>query len=388
MASAERDRVFAWARPGSAFMRPVHAGERELNFSSHYLWPALAVLPLLPSFYAALHGRHLRMGSAAWLALVVVGGVFLAAALLLFLYRESLVVDRERLTFTHRRGCWPNPATRHGSLHEFQAVALDLLPARRKSGPVWVASLQFMAPDRRIAVANFSDGGKAHSYVDGLARTLDLPVLDRSGEEERTIGLSRIGAPIAVRADLASRRIDAPPNPRIRITGDAPHRLITLPAMGVNIAIVFLALLPALLVWLALNPPQAFDAAAAAAHAAHRHLRPQLVIEPWQWTATLYTLAGLSAAFLVLLSAARWDIRERGDSIVATSRAFGVQLSRRKFRKDEIVAIELQPAPVGRTVLYDLQIRARRKLLTIATTLGGDSARWLEQALMSMLGAR
>jgi hypothetical protein len=102
----------------------------------------------------------------------------------------------------------------------------------------------------------------------------------------------------------------------------------------------------------------------------------------------LYTLAGLCVAFLVLLSAARWQIRERGDSIVATSHALGIRLRRRKFRKDEIVAVEIKPAPAGRATFYDLQIRARRKLLIIGTTLREDSARWLEQSLLSMLTAR
>ncbi|HKW53413.1 MAG TPA: hypothetical protein VJO12_06960, partial [Stellaceae bacterium] len=119
-----------------------------------------------------------------------------------------------------------------------------------------------------------------------------------------------------------------------------------------------------------------------------RHLRPHVAIDPFLWTATLYTLAGLCVAYLVLLCAARWHIRERGDSIVATSRALGLSLRRRKFRKDEILAIELRPAPAGRTMLYDLQIRARRKLLIIGTTLGEDAAKWLEQSVLAMLEAR
>jgi hypothetical protein len=380
--AAFADRPFAWARPGTAYMRPTYAGERELTFSSHYLWPVLAAVPVLPSFYAAFHGKRLPVGSIEWFAVMVIGGGFLVVALLLFLYREALVIDRAKLTYIHRRGYWPSLATREGSLHEFQAVALDIL--RRKGGPIWVASLQFMAPDKRIAVANFSDSGKGHAYVDGLARMLDLPVLDRSGEEERTIGLSRVGVPIAARGGLASR-IDAPPEARIRLSGDAPHRLITLPAMGVNIGVVFLAVLPALLIWLAMTPPPALPAAASA-RAAHRHAH--VALEPWLWTTTLYTLAGLCVAFLILLCAARWHIRERGDSIVATSRALGIRLRRRKFRKAEIVAIELNPTPAGRVTFYDMHIRARRKLLTIGTTLREDGAKWLEQALLSMLTAR
>jgi hypothetical protein len=244
-----------------------------------------------------------------------------------------------------------------------------------------------MAPDKRITVANFSDGGKAYAFVEDLARRLDLPVLDRSGAEERTTSLSRLDAPLAPRAGLAPPRIDAPPAAGIRLTGDAPHRRITLPAMGVNLGVLFLAALPALLIWLAMTPPPALDAAAAA-HAAHRHLRPHVAIDPWLWTMTLYTLAGLCLAYLVLLCAARWHIRERGDSIVATSRALGINLRRRKFRKDEVLAVELRPAPAGRAMLYDLQIRARRRLLIIGTTLREDGAKWLEQAVLAMLEAR
>lgn len=387
MALANRDRPLAWARPGTAFMRPVHIGERELVFASHFFWPALAALPLLPSLYAALHGRRLPVGSRQWLIVIGVAAVFLAVVVVLFLFRESLVIDLERLSYTHRRGYWFIPMTRQGSVHEFQTVALDVPAAGRKGGTTWVASLQFMAPNRRITVANFSDGGKAYAFVEGLARRLDLPVLDRTGAEERTTSLSRIDAPLAPRAGLAPPRIDAPPAAGIRLAGDAPHRRITLPAMGVNLGVLFLAILPVLLIWLAMTRPPALDAVAAA-RAAHRHLRPHVAIDPWLWTTTLYSLAGLCVAYLVLLCAARWHIRERGDSIVATSRVLGINLRRRRFRKDEILAVELRPAPAGRAMLYDLHIRARRRLLIIGTTLREDSARWLEQAVLAMLEAR
>lgn len=386
MASAKRDRLPAWARPGSAFMRPLYIGEREMAFASHFFWPALAALPLLPSLYAALHGRRLPIGSRQWLVVIGVAAVFLAVVLLLFLLRESLAIDLERLSYAYRRGHWLSPTTRHGSLHEFQSVALDTL-AGRKSRTIWIASLQYMAPDKRITVANFSDGGKAYAFVEDLARRLDLPVLDRTGAEERTTSLSRIDAPLAPRAGLAPPPIDAPPAAGIRLTGDAPHRRITLPAMGVNLGVAVIAVLPALLIWLAMTPLPARDTAAAA-HAAHRHLRPHVAIDPFLWRTTLYVLAGLCIAYLVLLCVARWHIRERGDSIVATSRALGINLRRRKFRKDEILAVELRPSPAGRAMLYDLQIRARRKLLVIGTTLREDSARWLEQSVLAMLEAR
>jgi len=387
--SADRDRPYAWARPGTAFMRPKLSGERVLAFSSHYLWPALVALPVLPSFYAAFHGKRLPFGSIEWFAIFGVGGVFVAVSLLLFLFRESLELDLEGWIYTHRRGYWPNLTTRQGSLNEFQAVALDVPPARRKGGTIWVASLQFMAPDKRIAVANFSGGSKAYAYVDELARKLHLPVLDRSGEDERTTRLSQIDTPIVARVGLASRRIDAPPTPRISLSGDAPHRLITLPASGVNLGVVLIAALPALLIWLGATAVTE-GGAPAAARAAHRHLRqiPHAMLSPALWATALFTLAALCVAFLVLLCAARWQIRERGDSIVVTSRALGIRLRQRKFRKDEIVAIELKPTPAGRATLYDLQIRARRKLLIVGTTLGEDSAKWLEQALLSMLAAR
>jgi hypothetical protein len=214
MASAKRDRLPAWARPGSAFMRPLYIGEREMAFASHFFWPALAALPLLPSLYAALHGRRLPVGALQWLVVIGVAAIFLAVVLLLFLFRERLAIDLERLSYAYRRGHWLSPMTRHGSLHEFQSVALDAL-ARRKSSTIWIASLQYMAPDKRITVANFSDGGKAYAFVEDLARRLDLPVLDRTGAEERTTSLSRIDAPLAPRAGLAPPASGSPATRRI-----------------------------------------------------------------------------------------------------------------------------------------------------------------------------
>ena len=76
-------------------MRPTRSGERELAFSSHYLWPVLVALPVLPSFYAAFHGRRLHFGSVEWFLVIAVGAAFLAVSLLLFLFRESLVLDLE-----------------------------------------------------------------------------------------------------------------------------------------------------------------------------------------------------------------------------------------------------------------------------------------------------
>src|SRR5260370_13811988 len=124
--SADRDRPYAWARPGTAFMRPKLPGERVLAFSSHYLWPALVAVPVLPSFYAAFHGKRLPVGSIEWFAVMVIGGGFLVVALLLFLYREALVIDRAKLTYIHRRGYWPRLPTRPGRLPHIQTIPLLL----------------------------------------------------------------------------------------------------------------------------------------------------------------------------------------------------------------------------------------------------------------------
>src|SRR5260370_41397513 len=115
--SADRDRPYAWARPGTAFMRPKLPGERVLAFSSHYLWPALVALPVLPSFYAALHGKRLPFGSIEWVLVIGLGGAFLAAPLLLLLFPERPGPHLAGSLSQHCRRHWPHPTTAPGSPH-------------------------------------------------------------------------------------------------------------------------------------------------------------------------------------------------------------------------------------------------------------------------------
>ncbi|HEX7967118.1 MAG TPA: hypothetical protein VF502_02775 [Stellaceae bacterium] len=388
--SAGRDRDRGRASRGTGFMHPTAHDEQELWFSTSYLWPFLLLLPAVVCYYAALTRYRLPFLSTQWLFVLAIGTVFLVAAAFFLLFRESLVLNLANHSYAHRRGYWPNPTTREGPLNEFQAVALDPRPARGKEAPSWVVSLQFLDPARRIGIASFSGGAKnAYAFANELALKLHLPVLDRSGGEDQTTAWSEIDTPLVARPRLAPSSLTAPPSGEIRLSGHAPDRLIELPPIGINLGVVFLAALPAIMIWLgyvALTQSNGRPMV----QAVHRQLHQQVqhpVLSPWAWAIAMFALAGLCIACLLFLCVARWQIRETADSIVVTSRAFGLRLRRRAFRKNEIVAIELKPTPAGRSVLYDVQIRSSGKLLTLGTTLTQDGAKWLEQAMLSMLVA-
>lgn len=178
-------------------------------------------------------------------------------------YRDDLRLDLLARAYTRRSGFAWKQAAQSGSLDDLQDLALQLDYQGRPGRPrllYWVLYLEFKGPIGSISVASFRNEREAYARIDSLAGILRVPIVDRTGEQEKKLSLEEIRRPLAAQARPDSREggppaDDIPPLPResrIALQGQPPSRKILFPAMGFSPAIFVFLFFAAVPLWMGL----------------------------------------------------------------------------------------------------------------------------------------
>jgi hypothetical protein len=114
------------------------------------------------------------------------------------LWRHELHIDTELRTYRRRRGFWPAATWDSGLLGSAAAV---ILTREMRSGasdidlPVWVVSLSLAETDRPTSVLIAGTETASRLALAHLARTLRLPMVDRTGPNEKFTSWKDIANP-------------------------------------------------------------------------------------------------------------------------------------------------------------------------------------------------
>jgi hypothetical protein len=342
-----------------ASMRVLEESDQRLAFgvsSWLMIFPLIWTVAFLPAFFS---GKP-----KGWLA----GGLGVAVGLLItagFLrWQESLMLDLVSRTYTYRRGNWPKVISDEGKLSDIKSVGLDVLVrSGSKGGTIvtWVVSLLFADSGKSIAVANFGVEALAYQRLADLAKRLGLPARDRTGAEERTIAPAEIDKPLTERADTRHFMPDLPEGSRITLLGDAPNRRIVLPHAGFGLNHLAFPIMPLFVPWWTGT------------------------LRKWQIAAPFIGISALFALSGILASLTYREIAETPESLVISTRVFGIPLTKRCYQKRDVVDIELKPVPGRTRFAQELQIRTGSAVTNLRGRLAAPDLAWLGQAMLAMV---
>jgi len=131
--------------------------------------------------------------------------LFLAAGVAMVLRRRELEIDTEARTFQRRVGYWPAANREFGVLGSDASVILTRRLWSDADGPttveVWVTSISLTAANPPISVLITSDEIASRRALAYLARTLRLPMVDRTGKTQATLSWKDLPPPL----DLTAR---------------------------------------------------------------------------------------------------------------------------------------------------------------------------------------
>jgi hypothetical protein len=295
------------------------------------------------------------------------------------------------------RGFWPSPRKLQGSLSELQGVVLTR--AWRRSDDTahatWIVSFLFEGWKKPVSVYQTTNETKGYRKLEELARLLQVSAIDHTGETEIVRAHDQLDRP-AVEEYRASRNKfnfensreleHPPPESGIeRGIGELGGKMIMLPAAGINIATVVLALfgLPFLVFGLLA-------------------LASALDFSPVEVSGTLsakWIVGGVFALLGLLMelgaifgSVAREIIRGEGDAIVITLRAFGKHYRRRELKMYEIEEIAVKESRSsrayrgsGKPAPTEVVLRTDRSVIRIAGDQPREVQRWLAESLRMLV---
>ena len=350
--------------------------DSELRFAhpvvSGWIFAAIgvAVVYIAGQTIASTPARWMTVGIGLLFAAIGVGGA---------LWRYELSLDLLSRTYRKRRGFWPSPRSREGSLNELRGVSLSRTWRRAddSSSAVWVVSLEFEGWETPVSVFETASERKGYRRLEQLARRLQASAIDRTGDEERIRPAGQLDRPLLQSDD--HRAVEGPP-PASRIertTTETGEPMIVLPPMGFSWAAVFVAILG--------TPFLAFGAIALLSAVGWR------VVEVKGSLAALWIVGGVFVVVGTILWAAaifgpiaREVIRREGDALVITLRAFGRHYRRRRLPLGRIEEVSIKPSRSARSEKTEVVLRTDAIVARIAGELPPDGQRWLSRALLAM----
>jgi len=390
----------------------LRPNEREIRFGTKA--PAFGLVLLLVGagfLYLAWHmtpasfgNRIFRVRSGGLGFLVVLLGMALT------LVRNELILDLQSRMFTRRQGVWPNLRTTTGSMDQIEALTLRLDTRKNQYGKpynVWVVQLSFKGdmngegnpgarPRRPRILGSYRSESRAYSQFESLARTLEVPALDRTGAVEKVVSPGRDGSAIPAPWQGSKRGVTVesipplPPQSRILLLGLAPSRTILLHRRGVNGSSVGLAVCGLLSCWMGGVVLQAM-------------LTEPPVPKNSPLNGPIFILIGLLFLFVaVWIAVAREVAEENGLQVQFGRRAFGIFLGMKWAGKDEIEEIALKPKPLPRgraspasravaegreaaiSGVNQVFIRSSRAIVRLGDGLAPEELQWLLQGVQAI----
>jgi hypothetical protein len=346
-----------------ASMRVLEESDQRLAFGvspRRAVIPVIWTLAFLPAFFAANQPTASVVGVFG-----IVSGLLMIAGFLW--WQEALTLDLASRTYSYRRGYWPKISSDEGKLSDIKSVGLDVLVrSGSKNGDVitWVVSLLFADPAKSIAIADVAVESLAYQRFADLAKRLGLPAIDRTGLQQRTIAPGEIDRPLAERAETQHFMPALPEGGRIAVTGDAPDRRIVLPPTGFSLNHIFLPLVPLFAPWWTGTMSQ------------------------WQFSAPFIGMSALFALGSIVALLSHREIAETPESLVLSTRLFGIPLATRRYQKRDIVDIEVKPVPGRERFAQELQIRTNSAVTNLrGGRLSAPELAWLTQAMLVLVRA-
>ncbi len=370
-----------------AQMQLVRDDDRQIRFTNPWKWGLVILCVGLLIWYVV--PLKADKGVGYW---VVVGSVAFAViiGMLLFLFREELVLDLSARVYIRRRGYWPAVREKTGSLRDFRALLLSTeLRANPRGGeyPTWVITLQSSGVQTNIALMELRSESQAYRKVESWSRKLGLPAFENAGGRERPLEFK----PVAQQppAELRSTQIpELPPGSRLVFLGTAPNRTIILPPLGLSLGVLILAVFPAITLWMGIA---GYDEAL-------HHIPPRST--GFATAVICFGILMVIALFFAMLG--RTTVREQNDRILIGNSAFGWNYNVKSVAKQDIENVEIRPtalssgAPVfmmsGMRVLHprsrqpraEIFIRSCNQVVRIGQELLQQDLQWLHQALLCL----
>jgi len=334
-------------------------------------------------------------GFGRWI-MIVMGLIFALLGIGGGLWRYNLTIDLMARVYRGCRGFWPSPRRLQGSLSELQGVVLSRNWRRSDdtAHPLWVVSFRFRGWDKPVSVFETTNEAKGYRKLEELAELLHVSAIDHTGETEVVRGYSQLDrsvvdanrAPQSGLSFARSYELEQPLDSGIELgIGELGGRMIVLPAAGIHVGTVVLALFGL--------PFLGFGLLALASAVEVSPLEVSGTLSAKWIVGGVFTLLGLLMELGVIFgSVAREIIRDEGDAIVITLRAFGKHYRRRELKKHEIEEIAVKESRSSRAYRSnkkpaptEVVLRTDRNVVRIAGDQPVKVQRWLAESLLLLV---
>lgn len=349
----------------------ISEDDRELYFAHRPLsGAAIMLIGMGIVYFFAVHATE----AVRWI-FGSVGALIALAGFAGALWRYELRFDLVTRNYSGRRGFWPDPKPLRGTLDELEGVVLSSRVDRddNKRTTVWMVSLRFRHWDKPVAIKETPNEPAAYQALEHYAKKLRVPVIDRTGAEERSASWADLDRPLAEQPDHPVSIPPLPPGSKIEFLPGLGRRSVLLPANGFSLgALVFVLFglpffsLGGFFLWALL-----FDRA-----------RVQGSITAGFTIAPLFMLVGLVFIFFGIAGMkGRQLIEEEGGSLVFSLRLFTMQVRPRRVLKKEVEDVSIKPAP-EQSGQRQLVIRSDRLIMRInEQKLSSKELEWLKVAV-------
>jgi hypothetical protein len=380
-------------------VRLIRENERELVFAYPYhvaSWVGVLIGGGL--FYLFCHSTMVG-GPSILRWLVAAFGLLVAlAGIAGSLYTDRLTLDLMARTYTRRKGYLRKIATR-GSFDDIEGVALQIEYQTSSHGqPIasWVLRLVFRHADS-ISIASFGNEQAAYTRLSSITKTLRVPAIDRTGDQETTTQPENLDRPLVTKLQdrnsapqLSAKGI--PPLPsgsRIQLAGAVPQRSIVLPPWGFNVGLALVFGFFAILLF-----GMGFSGLRDKLYGRHP-------LTPWGLIAFILLLGVFFLSLIPVASFTRAVVVETAANLSFGQQLFGGRFGLKPIAKTDIEEILVKPAPNLGTYQpmrpdlskgfpqplpgkHEVCIRSGARVVRIGGNLSREEQDWLRQTLLSM----
>ena len=378
----------------------IRENQRELVFAYPYhvaSW--LGVLVGGGMFYMVC--RSMVGGPALlrwWIA--IFGLVFALAGIAGSVYTDRLTLDLMTRTYIRRKGYLRKTTAQSGSFDDIEGVALQVEYDTSSHGqpiPYWALRLVLRNADS-ISIASFGSEQAAYARLDSLAKTLHVPAIDRTGDQETTTQPDNLDQPLitklqhrnAVPKLSVSGIPPLPAGSRIQLAGAKPQRSIVLPPWGFSVSTALIFGWFAIILFF-----MGFSG-----------LRDKLdgrhPLTSWGLIAIILLLGMFFLSLIPAVCYTRALVMEAAANLSFGQQLFGWRFGQKPIAKTAIEEVLVKPVTNPGTyqqtmpnlskgvpqlvpIKHEVCIRSGAKVIRIGRNLSREEQDWLQQALDSMI---